>query len=403
MVARYIIARFTSALAVVVLLLAIPALARTADAPPDITKLLANVLEGKTSFKSVYLEIYINRQPGILENIPACSTQIYGGGTGVWDGGTQYTLTEKEVRALIEQFRDQNFTQLPETIGETGMDPRLARPILVSSRITLRIGQTTKSVSQLPFGDQSKAFAAIAREAQRTSAAAVKRTGVACDDLGRGLAMVANGQLRPEVFSGQCLTYVPGVDGSNGWQLVWAGGALQANDIRGGAAKDHRRMDATPEQIAALVKALQEEGFDRMPLYIHYPGSVDFNAYVLKGRNAVQGKSFEVYKQKATPEDEKRLVRLLGRLKTIHGEVMKSGHPIPTPNESGDSMMPLVVLCAMLVPANDAGPRGETNVRAQGDWPFLAPFTTAWSQGRRELAIRTPGELTQRWESRAWP
>jgi hypothetical protein len=328
MVAHPVTCRFATAFVVVALLLAVPAWASAADSRPSIAKLLANALEGKMSFNSVYLEIYINRQPGILENVPACSTQIYGSGVGVWDGGTQYILTEDEVRGLLAQLRNQNFTQLPETIGETGTDPRLARPVQVSSRTTLRIGQAVKSVSQLPFGDQSKAFATIAREAQKTCAAAAKRTGVACDDLGRGLNMLAKGQLRPEVFSGQCLTYVPGPGGSNGWQLAWAGGVLRANDIRGGVPNDHRRMDATSEQITALVKALQEEGFDRMPLYIYYPGSVDLNAYVLKGRNAVQGKSLEVYKQKATPEDEKHLVRLLGRLKTIHVEVMKSRQPL---------------------------------------------------------------------------
>jgi hypothetical protein len=334
------------------------------------------------------MEMQLGHRGGALGELSPCSLQLYGTGVGIWQGEKQFSLKPEEMHQILSTFREARFSALPATLGQPEGDPRSARPGGASSRISVTVGTAPRTVTQLSGGEQSPEFLRLAKALRQACEAAVKKNGKGCKDLDQGLKQVAEAKLSPEVFSGQLLTYRMGEGnaGSSGWQLVWSGGELVASRVVKGATTDEHRRRATPEEIKALAEAFREAGFERLPPHVYHTATVLLNAAVLNHSNGLQAHPLDAYKQKATPQEEKRLSNLVERVQAVHAGVMKAEKKAPASPDRG------------------GGEEREKKILARGVWLHLPVFAAAPApRGKHHWVIRSEKDLARAAGAHALP
>jgi hypothetical protein len=327
---------------------------------------------------AVRIEMQLAHQGGALGVLSPCTLQLYASGVGIWQGEKEFRVRPEEVQEILRAFREVGFSAMPVTLGQPEGDQRGARPGAASSRITLTAGTKSRTVTQLSGGEQSPDFLRLAKALRQPCEAAAKKNGKGCKDLDHGLKEVAEGDLSPEVFSGQLLTYRMGEGdaGSSGWQLIWSGGELAATRIVKGAATDEHRRPATGGEIKELAEAFREADFASLSPHVYHPATVLLNAAVLNRSNGLQAHPLDAYKAKANPQEEERLSRLVERVKAVHAKVME----------------------AKAAPAPEGGGAGERELKvlARGVWPHVPVFTGAAApRGKHQWVIRSEKDLAR--------
>lgn len=268
--------------------------AQVSGADPSVQRLAARLdqmLAGHFPLSEVRVEV-------VGSGLPAWhSLTVFGRGIGIWNGERQFTLPEKQVRALLELFKTHEFSLMPERFG--GMPARgdVPGPSAVEAirAVTLTLGDLSKQVVQINRGEQSARFEDLIRRLY-TACQGPASQGVAASDLADGLSKLAAGQLEPETFVlGLHCPQMRGVAGAEGegWQIVVRGRDLEArsHSLQTGHSQP-ARLSLGENELARLIGVLIQEDVARMPGNLPLEGYTDFRLSVLNQERSVQARLF---------------------------------------------------------------------------------------------------------------
>jgi hypothetical protein len=315
--------RFVVAAAVLWVTSSFPLPASAASQPkthPDpISRLLNARLKSGGHFGDIVLEI---EWP--FESLhPVC--RLYGNGVGIWNRKVQFRLPQSEMTSLLQAVARARFGSLPDTIGGIEKEAKTLK-----GRITVSIGDETKSVAQLQGGNQSQTLQSLAERVLGASKKAAKQ-GVGASSFVDGFGKLLSGTLAPEGFdviletraspTGKraLQTRTLRLDGRRGSVRVMEGGV----EVRG----ETRELVISKTDYDALLRLLRDSGLETLHRNLYSAQETSLRIQVLDRVCAVQAGPSPGTTARAHGAAQKSFDRICTALLALQARVEKEGVP----------------------------------------------------------------------------
>jgi hypothetical protein len=125
--------------------------------------------------------------------------ELFGNGIGIWDGKTQFRLSDDEVKEILDLLRKSKFTSMPRSFGEGIPGTFRGKPAIeehVTRRVWFTVGVFSKYVHQLQHGPQSKELKEIVEAIRKASKQALK-AGHTAKDFDDAMSKLSKRELAP--------------------------------------------------------------------------------------------------------------------------------------------------------------------------------------------------------------
>ena len=325
-----------ASIALLATFLAAPAAGVSPDRPGDkLSALLQDVAAGRKAPDGLRLKAR-DRGAGV-------DVEVYGSGVG-FVGDVQVKLPPKDVREAVGRLVKAGFADMPPTFGGLGGrgGPAVGgpapgapmAPALLVRSVEFRMGDVSKTVTQLAGGEQSKPLAdLVAGLHEPLKPLAAKGLDPGKLSLEQALAGLAKGDVAPEAVS-LALTLSPRKPGG-------AKGFFRFTDavVTAAGQKGYVDLPLTREQTEAIAKRigtlLAGKGLDRMPRQLWWPDALVGLSLSVRGNKENLSISADTgpYNQKlkaAHPQAQKDFDAVVRGLLAIEQELRQAG-PAPRP------------------------------------------------------------------------
>jgi len=258
------------------------------------------------------------------------SAVVFEGGTGIWNRGQQFVLTEPQVRDLLQAFRRHRFPELQETYGgrEDPRRPALRAVLRVTCAATLRLGGVTKRVTQLEQGRQSPELTRLARDVLALCEGPGRR-GRSVATLADGLRRIAATELAPETLALSSHHKPENADasGESGWLLHLEGRRLVTRPYTGDDYGRAMVLALPAEDVRTLARLLLQGDIEAMPFNLDAPGYHDLEVRVLDRKQSVQARRFAGIDPAAQGLARAAFETIREALRGLHLRALREGQP----------------------------------------------------------------------------
>ncbi|MEX0702737.1 MAG: hypothetical protein WD069_11645 [Planctomycetales bacterium] len=304
--------------------------ARDEVAPGVDAGLIAEVLRDRIPLSAARVSVRWGRETAVL----------HGEGFGFFGHDTQFSISAEQVRDVLRRFDEADFLAMPDRVGggappvgpiRQGGPIRRQPPEVLMGEVGLTIDGRTKSVVQIGGGEQSQPLAKLAGDVLALAREAA-RTGLRVPNFAEGLAMLADGRLRPEALSVIVQRNYQGSASPEkaGFLLRLEGAAVTArrNSAGKGLGPEHRLVlsDDEAKQLATLIA---EADFAALPVNLHASAHTDFIVRVFRFNKGVQARpNFAKIAPDTHGEKQRAFDRLFAEFEKLNERVLKDGAPV---------------------------------------------------------------------------
>jgi len=221
------------------------------------------------------------------------AARVYPGGVGVWDRTVQVTIDAATRQALIGDLIDAGFARFEPRYGGQDKPAKAEAPMRILCRIAAEADGLEKASVQALYGEQSAAFAALARSLlDRLEPLAA--AGVRAGSLDEALAMLARGALAPETLSLRLLRLPPESGSEAVGEIVRLDGLRRSRQAYspGRVVGAPRPGMAAPAAVARIAAAASAEGFASLPVNVAGRGHTELELDVLGHARTVIARDF---------------------------------------------------------------------------------------------------------------
>lgn len=283
-------------------------------------------------WQELYLMSECHQEIGFLH------VEVFSSGVGIWNRRRQFTLSESQLRSILESFRAADFASMPDVFGKGSRKapPRWQEALdkarggaraatKINCRVSLRLDGELKQVAQTTKGEPSVPFRRLADEIFETCREPAS-AGIAADDLNDGLTQVAEGSLAPEVLR-LTMNRKPHRDATvDGWLLDLRGPEVTTRSFvpRQGYG-DPIRLSLDAEAFTRLARTLAEQDLADLPVNLWAEHYTTVKLEVLGRKSQVEARRFDGMEPQQHGELQQRFDRVVDELARLHRRVLADG------------------------------------------------------------------------------
>ncbi len=289
-------------------------------------------------WRDLYLMSECHQESGFL------AIEIFGNGVGIWNKQKQLTLSDGELRSILEVFQAVEFAKMPEVFGRgTSTAPPKWQEALPSDpsgpraatrikcRVALRVDTEFKQVAQTTKGESSEPFQQLADRLFEICREPAK-SGITAADLSDGLDKIASGELAPEVLQ-LTMNRKPDRDESEeGWLLRIRGPQAVTRSFvprQGYGSPVRLRLDA--EALSTLARLLADQDMADLPINLFAEHYTTVKLEVLNRKSQVEARRFGGMEPTQHGQQQERFDRVVSELGRLHRRVLAEGEPDSLP------------------------------------------------------------------------
>ncbi len=258
-----------------------------------------------------------------LQDASLRHVEIFGSGTTIWNERRQITLEHGDLVAVLEAILRADFPSMHQLYGKG--DPEMQQPdesgegaaIRVICRVVLTLDGVTKQSAQRAQGPQSEELESLAEEIFAL-VSKPEQDGVTAEDLGDGLAKVADGRLAPEAL--RVLLHrkdedveagTPEAPRDAGYLLRLEGRRLRVSPFRQpGGYGDPVETELDADRLGELANLLADDRVGELPANLYAGHYADLVVEVLNREARVQARRFANLSPKTHGEKQERFERI---------------------------------------------------------------------------------------------
>ncbi len=300
------------------------------DAKAPLTKILDLAQKGRLNPKEVKIYVqWVNQFGGF----PGREATVYGRGVGILNRKTQFTIAQDKVLDALKLFAKFSFDKLKTRYGGFGGRGGIRRgvPERLLGQISITHRQTTKSVTQLGGGEQSKELAGLADALMTIFEKEAKNNAVTADSLGDALKKLGNGTLMPQTCSilvHRIIQKRP-LNQSEGYLMRIEGRTVTVQKRipkKGYGPKSV--LELSEKEFQALTTMIAKNDPSRFPPNLWAKHYTDFNVNVLQFRKSMQARQFARLTPKTLGEKQKAFDEIYAALEKLSTRALSKGKVI---------------------------------------------------------------------------
>lgn len=289
-----------------------------------VRRALERAVEGSGRWRELRVETEC-LEDGSLRHV-----EIFGSGTTIWNERRQITLERDDLVAVLEAMLRADYPAMHQLYGKG--DPEMQQPdkpgedaaIRVICRVVLTLDGVTRQSAQRAEGPQSEELRGLAHEIFAL-ADKPEQDGVTAEDLGDGLAKVADGRLAPEALSlllnrkdDDVEAGTPEAPREAGYLLRLEGRRLRVSPFqKPGGYGDPVETEIDAATLGELATLLADDRVGELPANLYAGHYSDLVVEVLNREARVQARRFANLSPKTHGEKQERFERIEEALDTL--------------------------------------------------------------------------------------
>jgi len=258
-----------------------------------------------------FLHVSCTGQAGIR------SLELFPGDAAIWNGRSQIMLPPAARTGLLKTLVDRGFSGFEERYGGGELPPKPAAPARIDCRVWLSVESLEKDSVQMAGGNPPSPLSRLATELL-DQAAPYTSSAVTPSDLDDALAMLASGQLFPQVLNLRFMDLPGAGDEPRGKLTRIAGGRLSRQAYFPGKLLEApvvRPLQSA--QFTRLVAAIQTAQFTKLPANLWSDGPVELEVRVLAHGKVVLARPFSRLESARQSPAQQRFETLLVQLRAL--------------------------------------------------------------------------------------